>query len=40
MDADLIQLAGMESVEAAGGPRIPFTPGEPDPLQLLLVRTQ
>ena len=26
-DADLIQLAGMKSIEAAGGPHIPFTPG-------------
>ena len=25
--ADLIQLAGMKSIEAAGGPHIPFTPG-------------
>ena len=28
VNADLIQLAGMESIEAAGGPCIPFTPGE------------
>lgn len=26
-DADLIQLAGMKSIEAAGGPQVPFTPG-------------
>ena len=25
--ADLIQLAGMKGIEAAGGPHIPFTPG-------------
>lgn len=28
--ADLYQLAGMTSVEAAGGPSIPFTPGRKD----------
>jgi len=26
-NADLIQLAGMKSIEAAGGPHVPFTPG-------------